>query len=203
MIENVIWAVSSAALAVVGVAVMLRGTSRAWLIAGSAYFVGGVGSTVSAAIYLTDPYDPPIDFAAADIAAWAGLVGFLAIAAAMVATLVAVGRAGRRRFVTVFAAMTLTIGTYEFWTSNWAARTATARDRCIATGHVFGPEKPRIQRVAPGVWCPDPGGEVFVPADGICWLALAGWSIFWALLASFPVLGLGWAARRRPRLRLA
>jgi hypothetical protein len=200
--EEIAWIVVSIAVAAIGVAVVVRAGSRAWLIAGLAYALGGLGYGVYWGIYLTGAFDPPIAFTAVDVAVWFGVVGFLAIAVAMVATLVAVGRAGRRRFVVVFAAATLAIGTYEFWTSNWAARTASATDRCVATGHEFGP-RTRIQRMPPGVICDERGNETFVPADGICWLALAGWSIFWALLASYPIIGLGWALRQRPTLRPA
>jgi hypothetical protein len=201
--EGFLSIVAAVALGAIAVVMIARATSRAWLIAGWAYFVGGVCAGVSWVIFLlTDPFDPPVDFTAAGVATWFGAVGFFAIAVAMAATLVAIGRAGRRRFVVVFAAATLAIGTYEFWTSNWAARTASATDRCIDTGHDFGP-RTRIQRMPPGVICDERGHEVFVPADGICWLALAGWSVFWSLLASYPIMGLGWALRRRPRLRPA
>jgi hypothetical protein len=202
MVE-IFWIAVWTALAAVGVVVLARGRSRAWLIAGAAYLVSGIGLGVGTAVVaVTDAYGPPIDFTAVDVAVAFWIVGLVAVFAAMVATLVAIGRSGRRRFVIVFAATTLVVGTYEFWTSNWAARTAGATQRCADT-QIALPSAARIQRVPPGVQCSYDDGDVFVAADGICWLALAGWSIFWALLASYPIMGVGWAVRRRPVLRPA
>jgi hypothetical protein len=154
----------------------------------------------------------------ADVAIWSATLGFFSLAGAMLVTLIALGAGGRRRFLLAFAATTLTIGVYQFWTSNWAARTGPATDRCISTGH-YGPG--RIERTPPGVHCvrgdrfvshPGPGntelieprgGDVFVPADAICWLALVGWSTSYGLLASFPLMGVAWVTRRRPITRPA
>ena len=202
--ENIFWTAVSAAQAAIGITLVLRGRTRSWRLAGFAYALGGACNFVYSVIYLAGAFDPPIDFTAVDVAVLFGVVGFFATAGAMVATLVAIGRTGRRRFLVVFAASLLTIGTYEFWTSNWAARTGAPADRCVATGHQsFGSTTPRIERVPPGVWCPEQRSEVFVPADAICWLALVGWSTFWALLATYTIMGAGWALRRRPTLRAA
>ena len=38
----------------------------------------------------------------------------------------------------------------------------------------------------------------FAPADGISWIALGGWSLFYAFAASFPIMALAWLARRTP-----
>jgi hypothetical protein len=83
-----------------------------------------------------------------DIALWGLTLGFFSFAGALLMTLVALRAGGRRRFLMVFAATTLVIGVYQFWMSNWAARTASATDRCISTGH-YG--HGRIERIPPGV----------------------------------------------------
>jgi hypothetical protein len=196
---TIIWEALWAVAFFVGIGLASRGTSRSWRIAGAAYVLGGVGFGTYFAIDLTGALDPPVDHPAVDIAAWFAVAGFLSVVVAMPMTLVALGRTGRRRFAALFAAATLAIGTYEFWTSNWAARTGSPAGRCADARQETGPGA-RIQRVPPGVWCPGANGEVFVEADAICWLALAGWSVFWSLMTSFPLMGLGWASRRWARL---
>ncbi len=199
---EVIWLAVSVALFAVGISLVLRGTSKSWRMAGVAYAVGAVGLGIHSVFNVTGALDPPLDYPEVDIAVWFGLIGFFSIAAAMLLTLIALGQAGRRRFLIVFAATTLVVGTYQFWTSNWAARTGTAADRCYDTGHDSGPNS-RIERMPPGVRCSHGATEVFVAPDAICWLALFGWTAFDSLLLTFPITGVAWAARRRPMLRPA
>jgi transposase InsO family protein len=143
---------------------------------------------------LSTAYDRP--GTATDLAVWCGGLGFMALLAGAILTLIALGRRGRHQFLLVLAVTTLTIATYEFWTSNWAARYGDVSDRCFYAALAPGAG---VQRVPPGVRCIDPGDgeEVFVPADAICWLALGGWSLVYGFAASFPVMAIGWAARRR------
>jgi hypothetical protein len=130
------------------------------------------------------------------VAAWLAWVGFISITAAAALTLVAMGRRGRRRFLVVFAAATLVIGTYQFWTTNWVARFGDTATYCDDAGHALQPGASK--RIPPGVECA--GG--FVDADGISWLALGGWSLFYGFAAAFPVMGLAWLIRQRPALPL-
>jgi hypothetical protein len=214
---DVIWTAPWIAVALIGGLIMVRGKSVSWRLAGVAYALTGIGTGTYVVVTLTSTYEPPFDSSTLEVAVWFALGGFFAGIAAVPLTLIALGRGGRRQFALVFAAATLTIGVYEFWTSNWAARTADATTRCIDTGH-YGPG--RIQRIPPGVHCvkgdrfitherggrkfiAPAGGDVFVAVDAICWLALVGWSTFYGLLATFPLMGLAWAARRRPILKPA
>jgi hypothetical protein len=190
------WTAVFATVAGIGIAIAAGRRSRAWILTGIAYTIGGIGY----AMYFIVVPDPPVG-TAADIGVWFGIGGFLFLFAATVLTLVAIGRRGRHRFLVLFAAATLVVATYEFWTSNWAARTGDVPTRCVNTGHNFGPRS-SIQRVPPGVRCSDPAGQVFVPADAICWLALAGWSVFYGFVVSFPLMGLTWVVRRRPAFAL-
>jgi hypothetical protein len=90
------------------------------------------------------------------------------------------------------------VGTYQFWTSNWAARFGDVPTRCVDTGHAFRPPG-RVQRIPPGVRCYDdvalvhsktvPKKTVLVPPDAICWLALLGWSLYYSFAMSFRSWG--------------
>jgi hypothetical protein len=199
---DVIWIAVFAALTGTGVAIAVTARTRLWTAAGLAFALGGLGYGTWAVFRLSGVFDPPAYGAAADVATWFGVAGALSIFAGMLVTLVALGQTGRRRFLVVFAAATLAVGMYEFWTSNWAARTGDVATRCSNTGHDFN-SRSSIQRMPPGVRCLDGSRQVFVPADAICWLALAGWSLFFAFVLSFPVLGMGWVVRRWPMLRPA
>jgi hypothetical protein len=185
-----IWTTVLVGVAVIGVLMVVRGESRAWRVAGVAYGLGGLGFAVGLVLM---PH--PTVGTAADVAAWAEVIGGLLIFAGMLVTLIALGRRGRRTFLVVFGAATLTIATYQFWTTNWPARFGDVQTQCFNRGHGGGGT---IQRVPPGLHCNDGDGTVFVPADGIAWLALAGWSTYYGFVIAFPVMGLAWAVRRRP-----
>ena len=186
------WCVTWAGVSAVGIGMVVRHRSRTWMAAGVAYTFGGVGFLVSWVLVLMGAFDPPFDGSADEVAAWFGGVGFLVLVAAATLTLIAIGRRGRRRFLAVVAAATLAIATYQFWTTNWSARYADTATWCSDTRHDFAPGD--IQRIPPGVQCADG----FAPADGISWLALGGWSLFYGFAASFPIMGLAWLARRTP-----
>jgi hypothetical protein len=198
--STAVWIAAFAALAATGVAIAVRARSQLWIVAGIAFALGGLGYETWYVVCLAGGLDPPADGAAADVAIWFALAGSLSILTGMVLALLALGREGRRRFLVVFAAALLVVGTYEFWTSNWAARTADAQWRCENSGHYFT-DQATIQRLPPGVHCVEGTRDVFVAADAICWLALVGWSAFYAFVFSFPLLGMDWAARRRLALR--
>jgi hypothetical protein len=187
--EEVVWTIVCAGVAAIGALIALARRSRAWTVAGAAFCLGGLALAVGTVVMP----DPPVG-AAADVAAWAEVLGALVILVGMVATLVAIGRAGRRKYLAVFAAATLAIATYQFWTTNWSARFGDVQTYCFDHGHGGGP----IQRVPPGVHCHDGKADVFVPADGISWLALVGWSTYWGFIVAFPLMGLAWVVRRRP-----
>jgi hypothetical protein len=200
------WTGVFTAVAVLGVVIAVARRSRTWLSAGIAFALGGIGY---AGYYVIVPY-PPVG-TAADVGVWFGVVGFFFLVAATILTLVAMGPHGRRRFLVILAVATLAVGTYLFWTSNWAARFADVPSRCIDTGHHFGP-RDGVQRIPPGVRCfnriaqtrsgPMPTEEVWVQADAVSWLALAGWSVVCGFVMSFPLMGLAWPVRRRPALAL-
>jgi hypothetical protein len=192
---EVTWIAVFLVVTAVGIAMVVRRRTRIWVAAGIGYGLGGTGFVTSLTIaVLSTAYDRP--GTATDLAVWFGGLGFMALLAGAILTLIALGRRGRHQFLLVLAVTTLTIATYEFWTSNWAARYGDVSDRCFYAALAPGAG---VQRVPPGVRCSDPGSgeEVFVPADGICWLALGGWSLFYGFVASFPLMALGWAARRR------
>jgi hypothetical protein len=193
---DAIWTTVFIGVAAIGAALLVARRSRIWSAAGLAYVLGGIGFGTYNAIWLVGAFEPPFDSTAVDVAAWFAVPGFFALLAATLLTLIAIGRRGRRRFLVVFAAATLAIATYQFWTANWAARFGQAEARCFDTQHFAS--RANIQRVPPGVACFDRGNEVFVAADGISWLALAGWSVFYGFVASFPLMGLAWAVRQRP-----
>lgn len=192
--EEVIWAVvvTAGCGAVAGTAlyIAIRGRSHTWRAAGIAYLVGAAGYMCW---YWIVP-DPPTDGTRLDIATSFGALGFLSILVGMVLTLVAIGQTGRRRFLFYLAAATLTIGTYQFWTTNWAARYADTRTRCTDYDHDF--RAGTIRRLPPEVVCTDRGKEVAVPADGISWFALAAWSSVFGFAAAFPLMGVVWLADR-------
>jgi hypothetical protein len=200
---NSIWVGAFAAIALIGTTLAIRGSSRSWRVAGGLYAVGGMLFLLYYVVCLAGGYEPPADGAIGDAAEWGYTIGVFAILAATMSTLIALGRPGRRRFVVVFAAATITTAVVLFWTSNWAARMTDPATRCSDTAHDWRPGWDRIERVPPGARCSDQGREVFVPADAISWLALGGWSAYYAFLATFPLMGLVWAARRRPILRPA
>ena len=81
---------------------------------------------------------------------------------------------------------------YQFWTTNWVARFGDAAPWCAEAGHALAPGT--IDRIPPRVRCRDG----FALADGISWLALGGWSLFYGFALSFPIMGVAWAARRMP-----
>jgi hypothetical protein len=193
---DAIWTAVFIGVAGIGAALLVVRRSRMWMAAGLAYVLGGIGYATHSAIHLAGAFEPPFDSAAVDVAVWFGVIGFFALLAGALLTLIAIGRRGRRRFLVAFAAATLAIATYQFWTTNWVARFGQAEDRCFDSGHFAS--RANIQRVPPGVRCFDRGNEVFVAADGISWLALAGWSVFYGFVASFPLMGLAWAVRQRP-----
>jgi hypothetical protein len=199
----VVWLAVFGATALVGVALAVRGSSRSWRIAGVAFALGGAAVLPYALICLVQGWDGFYRSSAGDAALTAATVGFVAIFAGLVFTLIALGRLGRRRFLVVFAALTLAIGVLQFWTSNWTARMGDVPTHCSDRGHDFRPGLDRIERMPPGVRCADGRVEVLVPPDALSWLALAGWSVYYAFLATFPLMALAWAARRRPTLRLA
>jgi hypothetical protein len=176
--------------------------------AGAAYAFGGIGFLVSRILVVLGAFDPPFDDSADEVAAWFGGIGFLMLVAAATLTLLAMGRRGRRPFLVVLAATTLTIATYQFWTTNWVVRFGDVATYCSDAGYAPARDL-SIQRLPPGVRCSEwvwrrgeeyarAGDEVFVPADGISWLALGGFSLFYGFAASFPIMGLAWLARRLP-----
>jgi hypothetical protein len=193
---DVIWLGVWVAVTASGIAIIAGRWSRTWVAAGIGCVLGGVGFSVAWASSLLGAFDPPAEGNADEVAAWFGGLGFLFLVAAAVLTLIAIGRRGRRRFLIVWAAATLAIATYQFWTTNWPARYADTATWCSDTGHEFAPG--HVQRIPPGVQCADG----FASADGISWLALGGWSLFYGFVVSFPIMGLAWAARRlRPPYR--
>jgi hypothetical protein len=190
--EEVVWTSVFAAVAGIGALIAIRSRSRAWTVAGVAYGLGGLGL---AAYEIILPY-PPVG-TATDVAVWAQVLGGPSVFVGMVATLVALGRGGRRRFLVLFAAVTLAVATYQFWTTNWPARFGEVRSYCTDQSLDFrgGP----VQRVPPGVTCYDRGQEEFVPADSLSWVALGGWSLFYGFVLTFPVMGFAWLITwRRP-----
>ena len=198
-----VWIAVFGATALVGATLAVRGSSRSWRIAGVAFALGGAAFVPYGVICLTQGWNGFYRSSAGDAAITAATVGLVAIFAALVFTLVALGRSGRRRFLVVFAALTLAIGVVQFWTASWAARMGDVPTRCSDTGHDFRPGQDRIERIPPGVRCADGPVELLVPPDALSWLALVGWSAYYAFVASFPLMALAWAVRRRPVLRLA
>jgi hypothetical protein len=193
---DAIWATVFIGVAAIGVALLVARRSRIWSAAGLAYVLGGIGFGTYSAIHLSGAYEPPFDSAALDVAIWFAVIGFFALLSGTFLTLIAIGRRGRQRFLVVFAAATLAIATYQFWTTNWAARFGEAGDACFNADQFAS--RATIQRVPPGVRCFDRGSDVFVAADGISWLALGGWSVLYGFVASFPLMGLAWTVRQRP-----
>jgi hypothetical protein len=198
-----LWLALSVAIALAGVVLVVLGSSRWWRSAGAAFLLAGAALTVYEVIDLVyDQYDVSHG-TTGDLAAGALTVAALAILAGMVLTLVALGRAGRRRFLVVFATGILAIGVYEFWSSNWVARMGDPATHCSDRGHDFRPGLDRVERMPPGVRCADGGAEILVAPDALSWVALVGWSVYYAFLASFPLMALAWVVRRRPVLRPA
>jgi hypothetical protein len=193
MMEEVVWAACFVAIACVGVLMAMRRRSRAWSVAGVAYGLGGL----AAAPYLIVVPDPSVGGTALDLATWSAAIGYLLIFAGMIVTLVAIGRAGRRRFLVLFAGVTLAIATYQYWTTNWPARFGDVGSQCTNEGLAL--RGGSVERVPPGLNCYDRGNEVFVPADGLAWLALGGWSLFYGFVATFPAMGIAWLISNRPR----
>jgi hypothetical protein len=193
--EEVVWTAVFVMVACAGTLIAKRARSTAWTVAGIAYAVGGIGL----APYEILAPEPPSDGTALDIAVGLAMVGWFAIFVGMVATLVALGRGGRRRFLAFFGAVTLAIGTYQFWTANWPARFGDTATRCSEEGFALHPAV--VQRIPPGLQCHDSNARAFVPADGLAWVALVGWSLFYGFIATFPVMGLAWVISRRPRGR--
>jgi hypothetical protein len=157
---------------------------RMWILAGTAWVVGGISSVLYLVAY---PDDGATRF---------GTVGFFALLCAAPLTLIAIGRRGRRRFVIVFAAATLAIATYQFWTTNWPSRYGETATWCSDNHDAHAPG--RVERIPPGVHCENG----FIPADGLSWVALGGWSLFYGFALSFPVMAVLWAARQRPTIAL-
>ena len=199
---DVVWLAAWVAVTVAGAVIVRTGRSRLWVAAGIAYILGGIGATTYAAAEVTGAIDRPAQGSADDVAVWFAPPGFLALLVATVLTLVAIGPRGRRRFLILFAAGTLAVATYQFWTTNWVVRFGDVASYCFDAG--YAPAERGIQRVPPGAYCSEPAiplrDEVFVPADGISWLALGGSSAFYGFAASFPLMGFAWVARRRPAL---
>ena len=195
---DVVWLAAWVAVTVAGAAIVRSWWSRVWVAAGIAFMLAGIGCSTYIAVDLTGALDHPAQSSADDVAVWFVRVGSLAVLAAAVLTLIAMGRRSRHRFLIVLAMTTFAVATLQFWTTNWVARYGDTSTRCSDTGHQHAPG--RIQRIPPGMYCEDAGREVFLPADAISWLALAGWSTFCGFFASFPVMGLAWAGRRRPAL---
>jgi hypothetical protein len=191
---DVVWTGVFAGVVGSGIAMVLTRRSWTWIAAGAGYILGGIGLLVYLLITLTGTYEPPFEGTAVDVAVWSAAVGFLVLCLTAALTLIAIGRIGRRRFLVVFTAATLAVTTYHFWTSNWAARFGGVPSRCSDAGHLT--TRAKVQRIPPGVLCPDEGREIFVAADGISWLALAGWWVFLGFAASFPLMGVGWLVRR-------
>jgi hypothetical protein len=190
--EEVVWTSVFATVAGIGALIAIRRRSRAWTVAGVAYGLGGLGL---AAYEIILPY-PPVG-TATDVAVWAQLLGGLSLFVGMVATLIALGRGGRRKFLAMFAGITLVVSTYQFWTTNWPARFGDVQSHCFDRGHDGGGP---IQRIPPGLHCYDDGVQVFVAADVISWLALAGWSTYLGFIATFPVMGIAWLISNRQQL---
>src|SRR3954471_21743445 len=113
---DVIWIAVYAAVTAIGVAIAVTARSRVWIMAGLAFAVGGLGYGAYWIFSLAGALEPPADSAPADVAIWFAVAGVLSIFTGMTLTLIALGRTGRRRFLVVFAAATLVVGTYEFWT---------------------------------------------------------------------------------------
>jgi hypothetical protein len=189
-VEESVWTTVYALVAGIGVLIALRRRSRAWVTAGIAFGLGGLGL---AAYEIILPY-PPVG-TAMDVAVWAEVLGGLSLFVGMVATLVALGRGGRRKFLALFAGVMLVVSTYQYWTTNWPARYGDVYSHCVFERGQDGGGS--IQRVPPGLHCRGDGGEVFVAADAISWLALAGWSTYFSFIATFPVMGIGWLFTRR------
>jgi len=195
-----VWIAVFLVVAATGLGIAAGRRSRSWTAAGIAFALGGAGI----AFYNAFLPDPPVG-TMTDVASWAAVLGFLCLVIACIFTLVAVGSGGRRRFLVVLAASTLVVGTYQFWSTNWAVRFGDPQTQCFDKGHLGPPGG--IQRIPPGVHCRDdtavahsgtvPMKTVFVPADGISWLALGGLSLYYAIALSFPLMGLAWVVRRR------
>jgi hypothetical protein len=203
--EKAVWTVLFVAVAGTGIAIAVAHRSRMWTATGIALALGGAGI----AFYIAFLPDPAVG-TMTDIASWAAVVGFFCLVIAAVLILVAIGSHGRRRFLVVLAAATLGIGTYLFWTANWPARFGDVPTRCADTGHAFRPPG-HVQRIPPGFRCYDdvalvhgrtvPRESVLVRPDAISWLALAGWSFYYAFAISFPLMGLAWLFQRRSASR--
>jgi hypothetical protein len=179
--DNVLWTALFLAVAGSGLAMLVMRRSWMWVLAGTAFVVGGIGCVPYAAT------EHP-----GDVALWLLPVGYLSLLAAAPLTLVAMGRRGRHRFLIVFAVATVAFTMQQFWTTNWPGRYADTATWCSDNGHELAPG--HIQRIPPGVQCADG----VVPADAISWLALAGWSTYYGFAVSFPIMGLAWLARRLP-----
>jgi len=179
-------------VAAIGAAIAIWRPSRAWTLAGIGYGLGGLGL----ATYTVVLPDPPVGETALDVAGWFETIGLMSLLVGMVSTLIALGGAGRRKFLQVLAVVTLTVAVYQYWTTNWPARFGDVASHCTNKGLDFraGP----IRRIPPGLTCHDGGKEVFVAADGLSWVALAGWSLFYGFVFTFPVTGAAWLISRRP-----
>ena len=201
--EKAVWTAAFVAVAATGIAIVAARRSRTWIAIGILLALGGLGI----AFYSAFLPDPPVG-KSADIAVWADVLGFFCLVGAGALTLIAIGSQGRRRFLVVLAATTLAVGTYQFWTSNWAARFGDVQTQCLNTGHAGLPGS--VQRVPPGVHCYEdialagpktvPRKVDFVPADAISWLALLGFSAYYACALTFTLMGAGWLLRRRSAL---
>src|SRR3954447_16448438 len=102
---EVLWMAVFIGVLATGIAIVAARPSRLWVAAGCGYALGATGFIVWYVIALTRAFDPPIQFTAADVAAYFGALGFMALLVAAVLTLVAAGSRGRRYFIVVFAVM--------------------------------------------------------------------------------------------------